>query len=1318
MSRHTSKLKMGYYPTPVEHHEAILSLVAPGTPATRIIDPFAGEGIFLEAAVRQWKVTPYACELDGKRAQQCIERFGPQQAVQCDAERLRASNGAFGLLWCNPPYDHDPTATESRRVEFAMLRRSWKWAQDGGVVMWVVYQQHLTEKAMTFLAKNSRSVDVWALPGKHLNEYDQIIVAAIKGRKADPEALYQDIVAQKSAPRLLTMQPEPLYRIPPPITGKRFIFAPDMIDENQGLLLVESQGAWKTNSFQALLEMPPQAETIKPVVAPRPGHMALVLAAGVADGAVVETADYGRVALRGKTQPVETINRVEIEQDPKDTDRQIKKTFVRLKPSTVLTLLSADGTLVEMEGDDALLEFITSNRKALADYLNARFEPMYEFEFNGIGRWLNRIRLHGKYPLYTAQKHVVGAVTRGFQERDSIFLIGQMGCGKTCLGGSAAIAIASGAVQNLRRNVGPDQVILIIAPPHLLDKWQRELLSINSNIYVEKLNRHEDVKTFMDKAARLGADIPKIGLIKRDMTKLGAGFAPAVVWRSEPVALWRKNSPVPEGYEDQPRVIRRRVPKCPHCGSTVMKERKGQQSPASENWIKSGKRQCSVCQSALWKEKRDKGSQPKPGYKFPPKNPRYRIDQYLKRRYPHRVYLLIWDECHEAQKGDTGNGVAFSRMAGLAQKVLAMTGTPFNGRSSSLFNIEYALNPRVRQRYPVGGAKRLARKVGGSRSYQQAIEGTGSQRGRAEARWVADMGVRERVVEERPSYNSETGAYTGTSTYERPYEEAPGISPLLVAEVLDHAIFFSLADLGKNLPEYEEVAVPVEMDDDTYEEYDRTRQALKEYLISRRWEGDNSFRGSYLQWSMGWQNASFRPHEIIHNMRDPFNNEKRPYTVRTIPSYGEDRVYAKEQTLIDTVRSELAENRPVIVYLRQTGTRDIQPRIQKLLSRIPGAKPFVLKNTVSAERREKVIEAEVAKGVNIIVCNPELTKTGLDLNFAPTIIFAEIVFNLSTMMQAAARSYRLNQSYSQCKVIYLYYSGTMEETAVHLMSRKQRAAKLLTGDIGLTGLDALTEGEGGFEAALLDAIGREESLVNPAELFKRDSEIDTEDAAFWNVEIEDAEYTPVVPETALPDPLLTFAQQEYGAVVDEPASSPVMIPKANGNGKAKPDIISDESKALVEHVGRYLDTVHIIADHTKRAKLQADLLGHVIRGVDDPHRDVAVVVGLKHPDFFKYPVHREKMTGWIVSWLKKHRFVFAGCESEVAEKIIDLTAQALKLRPVKPAALPKKTHKRRRKKIDMQAVPEDDPAMDEVLPKRIIPMQQPEPAAVQQLALF
>ena len=111
-------------------------------------------------------------------------------------------------------------------------------------------------------------------------------------------------------------------------------------------------------------------------------------------------------------------------------------------------------------------------------------------------------------------------------------------------------------------------------------------------------------------------------------------------------------------------------------------------------------------------------------------------------------------------------------------------------------------------------------------------------------------------------------------------------------------------------------------------------------------------------------------------------------------------------------------------------------------------------------------------------------------------------------MQAAARAYRLNQTHEQCKTYYIFAEGTMEHTAVQLMSRKQRAAKLLTGDVGLTGLDALTEGEGGFEQALMDAIAKDEVLLDPSEMFKvsvEQSDIDIEDMAYWNVEVVEDE---------------------------------------------------------------------------------------------------------------------------------------------------------------------------------------------------------------------
>lgn len=1336
MSRLENKAIMGFYATETRHHEAILSLVAPATPAHRLLDPFAGEGAFLEAAAKGWNVTPYANELDGDRAAKCLERFGPKQAVRCDVERLIASNNAFSIGWYNPPYDHDKLASDSKRVEFRYLRHAWKWIQDGGLVLWCVYRTHLTEDAATFLAKNSARVDVWALPGKHLGEYDQIVVAAIKGMQPDPERLYTQIMGQKAQPRPLEVQAEPVYRLPPPPDpGRRFVFAPDVIDETQGLRLIEAQGAWKSNGFQALLEVPRPPEQIEPVVAPRPGHMALVLAAGVADGAVIDTETYGTVAIRGKTQHVEQIARVDVESDPNDPERQVKKTTIRLKPSTTLTLLADDGTLVEMDGDEALLDFITGNKKALAGYLNNKFSPMYQFDMNGLARWLDCIRLKGKYPLYAAQKHVIAAITKGFERRDSILLVGQMGVGKTCQGSTAAVAIASGAVKALQEDIRPDQVTLVVCPPHLVEKWKRELLSIYPNMMVERIDRHEDVKRFMSRAEKVGPGVPKIGLIKRDLTKLGCSRDAAVVWRSEPVALWRHDQPTPEGYEPNQRIVKQRTPKCPTCGCTVMQEKKGTSVPASENWLKSGKRTCSVCQTPLWQEARDNGSRPKPGYKYPPKNPRYRLDEYIKRVYPDRVYLLIWDEIHEAANGDTGNGESFGRLAGLARKVLAMTGTPFNGKASSLFNIEYHLNERVRQRYNWGGAARLTRKERGSNGFQQVIEGSSQQRGRAESSWVSAMGVREQVVEERPTYDSNTGAYTGTSTYERPYEEAPGISPLLVAEVLDHAIFFSLADLGKALPDYEEIALPVEMDSDTYDQYDRTRQQLKDYLIARRWEGDTTFRGAYLQWSMGWVNTPFRPAEVIHNIKHPITGEKRPHVVTQIPSYGEDRIYAKEQTLIDLLKEELAAGRPCVVYLRQTATKDIQPRIERLIRQhVPDAVPYILKNTVQAERREKVIEGQIGAGVNVVICNPELVKTGLDLIHFPTLIFHEITFNLSTMMQAAARAYRLNQTHGQCKTYYIFAEGTMEHTAVQLMSRKQRAAKLLTGDIGLTGLDALTEGETGFEEALLAAIAKDETLLDPSEMFKASagqSEIDAEDAAYWNVEIAAEE----VDETPLHHDSLVLAGLELGGVLVDDKTPRQSIPMAKPAG---------DTERLVYYVGGYLDSVHLVHDDAKRIKLQAKLLAALVDGVQDDDGSYTVV-GMRDPNFGQYSLHAEKLARYVRGWLKQHRFVFAGCEDEAAAKIVDLAQQALGLKLIRidvfqamqaardeelqhelsvklqsegqTASPPPEHQPKRRKALDLLAVPDDVP--EATVPKRPLASKRPKNEAEPvQLAMF
>jgi hypothetical protein len=549
------------------------------------------------------------------------------------------------------------------------------------------------------------------------------------------------------------------------------------------------------------------------------------------------------------------------------------------------------------------------------------------------------------------------------------------------------------------------------------------------------------------------------------------------------------------------------------------------------------------------------------------------------------------------------------------------------------------------------------------------------QRGRAEARWVEQMGVRERVIEERPQYDAVTGAYTGTSTYEKPYSEAPGISPLLVAEMLDHTVYFALKDLGKSLPDFEETAIPVAMDADIATQHDNTRQRLKDYLIQRKWEGDNGFRGAYLQWSMSWVNAPFRDTKVIHNMRHPITNEIKPHTVAKIASYGEERIYAKEQALIDILREELANHRPCIVYLRQTGTKDIQPRYERLIrEHVEGAKPFILKNTVSAERREKVIETEVARGMNVLITNPELVRTGLDLLFAPTIIFVEVIYNLSTLMQAAARSYRLNQTHRYCRVKYLYYEDTMEQTAVHLMSRKQRRLSCLRVMPGSRGWIRSRKGKAHLSRLCWMPSRKKMPSLTPQPC------------------------SPVMPKS-LPLMKKIWHSGTLMSLMNRPASScnliaPHRIP-SRLNLCMKPH--SQAMKLLLNHERRhnqyrftktlsdYLADHHMIADSAKYAKLLAKLSSLISHGQqrDD---DTYEVVGMGDKD---YLLHRDTLIKHVARFLRKHSMVFMEQEKSIAEELVQRCEKALKIQ-VTPANIVPFERAQKKRKLDLSAMPDDD----------------------------
>ena len=83
---------------------------------------------------------------------------------------------------------------------------------------------------------------------------------------------------------------------------------------------------------------------------------------------------------------------------------------------------------------------------------------------------------------------------------------------------------------------------------------------------------------------------------------------------------------------------------------------------------------------------------------------------------------------------------------------------------------------------------------------------------------------------------------------------------------------------------------------------------------------------------------------------------------------------------------------------------------------------------------------------------------GLDLVAFPTIVFYGPEYSVYTLRQASRRSWRIGQD-RPVKVYYLYYAGTMQSRALHLMALKTKVAFQVEGELLDEGLVAVAGDE-------------------------------------------------------------------------------------------------------------------------------------------------------------------------------------------------------------------------------------------------------------------
>jgi superfamily II DNA or RNA helicase len=662
--------------------------------------------------------------------------------------------------------------------------------------------------------------------------------------------------------------------------------------------------------------------------------------------------------------------------------------------------------------------------------------------------------------MFDAQKDVIQASVTNLKTSKINLVIGEMGCGKTLIGAGIPYAHYG--------RTGSTTVIL--CPAHLTNKWKREIerLVPNGEAYIVK---HVRQVMKLDKRIRDKHKKKNLYLImSKETAKFGYESRPSAIWsiskntfvcpecgqpltKSEYVGEGRSRHSIQVKFNktdmsrplahnqvcpNKKRVWNKTIRKWEEvdCKAKLWTPLNGDDD--NIDWVKLGaegwilkshitsifnemaaktnltrKEATFFAKLAEKKVELDTGGEISSSSKAPRKFP---LAKYIRENYKGVIDYLIADELH-LYKGDTEQGQAFGDLALAANKVIGLTGTLLNGYADGLFYILYRTIAPTMQ------------KEGFEYSDEQSF--------------MKCFGVM-RSTNRFTIRNGREDRRVGSGSEKR----LPGVSPLVFTKfLLENAVFLSLSDMAEGLPSYEEIPIAVEMDEELRNAYNTLEQDLRQ---SSSWRGNGGMKimGSLLQTLSVYPDQPYDQPPVVH----PDTGQ-----VLVVPPSLNRGLRNKESRLMDLVNAKVEQGEKVLIYYQWTNKTDVAEKVTDML-REDGLNVAVLTASVSPEKREEWIDNRLKEGIDVLICNPTLVETGLDLLPFTTIIFYQVGYNIFTMRQASRRSWRLSQTHS-IEVFFLYYTGTIQEQALSLMATKLQASMAIEGKFSEEGLRAMSNNE-------------------------------------------------------------------------------------------------------------------------------------------------------------------------------------------------------------------------------------------------------------------
>ena len=698
-----------------------------------------------------------------------------------------------------------------------------------------------------------------------------------------------------------------------------------------------------------------------------------------------------------------------------------------------------------------------------------RFNPLYVPGISKPGEraelFFKNSQYYGNLNFFDSQKDVTSSIALSLDRNKRTIVVGECGVGKT------AITLGSVYAHTKKRN----PVTLIMAPGHMVEKWNAEIQRLYPFAQTWIISDIQDVLHWEKAILHKKLTAPLFLIVGKDACKMEYEKYPYLTWDSrtkcyiDPTASHNENRRI---Y--RPRVGRRNyawsqggqiiseavtyfakqtagnqyVPKIINDDNNVryLREKRKSSDPLQSVWsaanpdnhgewvkvsnvgwinTKIARDYVTQCDNEV-KNGAQLNKEQLKSY-MAAKSAltdavsygvrRCNISEYIRKRVP--LDYFIADEVHLYSSKDTAQGKAFGNFLHAAQYTVALTGTLLNGYAQNVFAMLFRMYPHT---FIQNGFR-----------YNNMTE------------FAKRFGVVETTKEFANDYRGGRYAKRTTEKFK------PGVSPLLFSKfLLDKAVFVTLADITSDLPNYEEVPVGIDMDLFTKEGYEDFYRRSQELIAA-----DSQHLEKYIFKIVQRMNQyPDQPYDQI----PIFNNDTGEAVI--CPNnvvHAKDFLSSKDRKTLELVQQHMREKEKVLIYVNWVNASDCVDRLLRMFEQNQ-IKAAFLTASVSARQREKWIQDKVKSGIDVLICNPSLVETGLDLLDFTTIIFYQLGYNLFTMRQASRRSLRLNQS-RDVTVYFLYFNDTIQESIVSLMANKLQAAMAIEGKFSEEGLNAMSEND-------------------------------------------------------------------------------------------------------------------------------------------------------------------------------------------------------------------------------------------------------------------